>query len=300
MPQIPENFTELTDFDPILTDIFFMQYKEIMQQRQAVFAMRTSTKSKETDDRIGSFSDPKEFKGRVEFQTVRNDFEIVYTHTAFADGFQVERELLDDMQYEGIFTTASQMGTAFGRKQEKDAWGVFNNAFTAGASVGYDAKALCADDHPRSETDSTAVDNLSTAALTDSSLEDSILQLEGLGDDRGEEITTEVNLLVVPRALRKKAFQLTESELTPEDANNSANVHQGLQFMVVPRLTSTTAWFVLDTTMSKMFLKWYDRKPVEFAAEESFDTFMRRYRGYMRYSHGWSDFRWVVGSTGAG
>jgi phage major head subunit gpT-like protein len=224
---------------------------------------------------------------------------VTYTHTEFADGFQVERALLDDMQYEGIFTSASQMGTAFARKQEKDAWSAFNNAFSS-SYLGYDSKALCADDHPQSETDSTAVDNKSVAVLSDDALEDAIVQLQGLGDDRGEEISVMPNLLIVPRALRKTAFQLTESELTPEDANTAANVHEGMQFMVVPWLTSTTAWFVVDTAMSKTYLKWYDRIDTEFAAEDSFDTFMRKYRGYMRYSFGWSDFRWLVGSTGAG
>ena len=32
--------------------------------------------------------------------------------------------------------------------------------------------------------------------------------------------------------------------------------------------------------------------------EEDFDTFVAKYRGYMRYSYGFSDWRGMVGSTG--
>jgi hypothetical protein len=93
------------------------------------------------------------------------------------------------------------------------------------------------------------------------------------------------------------ALELVGSELTPENANNAINVHQGMQVLVWPELTDTNAWFLVDTTMAQRYLKWYDRVGVEFAAEQSFDTMMRKYRGYMRYSFGWSDFRWIYGSN---
>jgi hypothetical protein len=48
MAQISENFLELTDLDPVLTEIFFMHYDQHPQMRQAVYAMRTSSKRKET------------------------------------------------------------------------------------------------------------------------------------------------------------------------------------------------------------------------------------------------------------
>lgn len=36
----------------------------------------------------------------------------------------------------------------------------------------------------------------------------------------------------------------------------------------------------------------------EFKNEEDFDTFVAKYRGYMRYSYGFSDWRGMVGSKG--
>jgi len=296
MPQISDNFPQLVDLDPVLTEIFYQQYNQVPAMKNAVFGVSGSSKAKETDLLVGSFADPKEFKGQVEFQDVEADYEVEYTHTEFVDGFQVTRKMRDDMQYPGIMAAAGEMGVAFARKQEKDAWSVFNNAFST-SFAGYDAYPLCelTTGHPRSQSDTTQVVNELALALNHENLETAIQTLMGLGDDRGEEITIVPNLLIVPRALRKTAKELVESELTPESANNAINVHQGFAWMEVPYLTDTNAWFVVDTMMAKRYLKWFDRVGVEFAAENSFDTFMRRYRGYMRYSYGWSNFRFIVG-----
>lgn len=296
MPQISDNFSQLTDLDPVLTELFYQSYQNEFGAGGRLFNIQSSSKAKETDLRIGSFRDPGKFRGQVEYQSVLGDYEIEYVHEEYASGFQVERKLFDDMQYGGIFSAASEMGTAFARKREKDMASVFNNAFSS-SYLGYDSKALCANDHPRSKFDSTAVDNLAALELNSTNLETAIVAHQALGDDLGEEITIMPNLLIVPRALRKTALEITGSELTPENANNAMNVHMGMQTLVWPYLTDANAWFIVDTTMATRYLKWFDRVPVEFGAEQDFDTFIRKYRGYMRYSFGWSDFRWIYGSN---
>ena len=45
-------------------------------------------------------------------------------------------------------------------------------------------------------------------------------------------------------------------------------------------------------------LNFFWRVKPEFKNEEDFDTFVSKYRGYMRYSLGFSDWRGMVGSTG--
>lgn len=289
-------YTQLTDLDPVLTEIFYQHYREIAPKRNAIFGIRKSSKAKETDLRIDSFGDPTEFNGTVEYETADADYEVEYSHIEYAKGFMVQRSLLDDMQYEGIFGQASSMGTAFARKQEKDAASVFNNAFSA-SYLGYDSKALCADDHPRSKTDATTVDNALTLALNSANLETAIVTLQGLKDDQGEEISIMPDTLLVPRALGKTARELVGSALTPESANNAVNVHADMNLITWEYLDDTNAWFVIDSTMAKRYLKWYDRVKVEFDTIGEFDTLLRKYRGYMRYSYGWSDFRWVIGSN---
>jgi hypothetical protein len=100
--------------------------------------------------------------------------------------------------------------------------------------------------------------------------------------------------LVVPRALRKTALEIVGSERVPENANNTINIQAGQWNIIVdPYLTSSTAWWSVDSVLSRRYLKWYDRIGVEFAGTQDFDTMIWKYRGYARYGYGWSDFRWV-------
>ena len=292
-------FGQLTDLDPALDDIFIEAYNAVPDIIGMLFGVRTSTKEKETDLRIGSFADPVDFDehGSIVYDTAQADYEIEYKHTQLVSGFSVTQSMLEDMQYDNIFDRAEALGTAFARKRQKDAMSVFNNGFTAGAYAGYDTDALFSDSHNRSKTDTTSVDNNLALVLNSTNLETAITTHQGLKDDRGEEISTMPNILLVPRALRKTALELTESELTPESANNAINVHSGMQTLVSPYLTDTNAWFVIDSTMASRFLKWYNRILPTFAAEDSFNNLIRQYRGRMRYSYGWSDFRFAVGSN---
>ena len=298
MVQSSTQFSSLVDLDPVLEDIFFQAYSQVPMMGQTIFGMRQATKEKVTDQLIGSFGDPKLFQGKVEYDEALPDFDVEYSFPEYTNGFLITRKMLDDMQYDTIFDRAENLGQSFVRWEEKEKADILNGAFAG--STGYDAKVLCADDHPRSESDSTSVDNLLTAALSTDSLETSLVQLANLGDDRGEQTSVMGNLLVVPWQLRKTAFELVQSELTPENANNAANVHAGMKFMVWPFLTSATAWYVLDTGKSKLWLKWYDRIQLEFAAVDSFDTLIRKFRAYRRLGLGYSNFRFLVGSTGAG
>lgn len=299
MPQISENFRQLTELDPILREVFFLQYGQIPARGGAFINELTSTKGAEFDLRVGSFGDPEAFAdvGQITYDEAQADYQITYRHAKYGHGFVVDQDMLDDNQYAGILDRAANMGTSFGRFVQKDQASVLNNAFTAGATAGYDSVALCSASHPRSQSDSTTVSNTNTLPLNHDNLETAIITHQALGDDRGEEISIMPNLLVVPRALRKTALELTESELTPESGENAINVHMGLQTMTWEFLTDTNAWFLIDTAMAKRAMKWYWRKRPAFDAEDDFDKDARKFRGLMRYSFGWSDWRWIYGSN---
>jgi len=289
-------FKFLTDLDPVLTEIFFQQYRQITPSLLGpVWGVRTSTKASETHQRVGAFGDPQPWQGQVHYDAAEPDYQIAWTHTTYTLGFKVTRELIEDNQYQQIFTSAANLGQSFNRKIVKDEAGVFNNAFS---TLGYDGKALVASDHPRSKTDSTAVSNtLGTAALTDANLEAAIVKLEELGDDRGEATAAMATHLVVGRQLRTTAFKLTGSQLEPETANNAINTHTGIIPIVHPMI-SGKKWFVIDAPMAQQALLWYWRIQAQFAAaEDQSSTLVRSFFGRMRYSTGWQDFRWIVGSN---
>ena len=82
-------------------------------------------------------------------------------------------------------------------------------------------------------------------------------------------------------------------------ADNDANPYKG-QFKIIDwlYLTSTTAWFLIDT--SEHELNWFWRKRPDFKSDELFDTEYAVYKSTMRFSRGWSDWRGVWGSQGDG
>jgi hypothetical protein len=55
-------------------------------------------------------------------------------------------------------------------------------------------------------------------------------------------------------------------------------------------------WFLIDPTIAELLFFW--RKRLEFKSETDFDTDQYKYKGYMRYSYGYSEFRGVIGSPG--
>lgn len=299
MTQSSAGFTELTDLDPVLAEIFFQKYRQITPMLlNQIIGVRSSQKAKETTQRVGSFGDPQPWEGQVHYDDANPDYQIEWSHEQLTLGFKVEKTLLEDNQYQGIFDSAGNLGQSFNRKVVKDEASIFNNAFTAGATAGYDGVALVSASHPQSKTDATTVSNtMGTAALTEANLESAIVQLEGLGDDRGEETVAIATHLVVGRAQRMKALKLTGSTLEPESGNNAINTHTSLTPVVHPLITGNK-WFVVDAPMALMSMLWWWRLQAQFDADDDKGkTLIRSYYGRMRYSFGWQDWRWLVGSN---
>jgi phage major head subunit gpT-like protein len=289
-------FKFMTDLDPVLSEVFFQRYTELQPMLLGpVWGVRESTKASENSMRVGSFGDPQPWQGQVHYDTPDIDYPVSWSHTTYTLGFKVTKEFIEDNQYSEIFTSAANLGRSFNRKVLKDEASVFNNAF---ATVGYDGKVLVATDHPRSKTDSTATSNsMGTVALTDANLEAAIVKLEELGDDRGDATGAMATHLVVGRQLRATAIKLTGSTLEPESGNNAVNTHTSIIPVVHPMI-SGKKWYVIDASMAQQSLLWYWRVRPEFAAaEDESSTLIRSFYGRMRYSMGWQDFRWIVGSN---
>ncbi len=84
----------------------------------------------------------------------------------------------------------------------------------------------------------------------------------------------------------------------PGTADNDANYvrSQGWSVIVWDYLTDANNWFMIDSAMAAQHLFWIDRVPLEFTADPTGDFNLEaKYRGYMRYSYGWSDWPWLYG-----
>lgn len=321
------NFAAL--LEPKLRKIFYETYDEVEEQYSKVYHVLNSKKAKETDYGLGAMGAWAEFGSstaavtgtndmpEVPYATIPAGLERTYTHKEFAKGFIVERKFIDDEQYNVINKMPADLARAGRYKVETDAATLFNNAFSkdvggTGLSAIYDGVALIDDAHPLLATgvaapglksDGTALatgktSNKVIGALSDTTLKAALLKMRQQCDEAGKLIQMKADTLVVPPQLEFLALELIKSSQKVGTSDNDINTLQGsLKVVVLDFLTDADAWFVMDSKRHQLNFFWRVRP--EFKREEDFNTLVTKYRGYMRYSYGCSDFRGVVGSAGA-
>ena len=285
--------------EPGLRKIFYEEYDQIPTMIPELFNMQTTDKPFEKDQSIGTMGDFPKFEGTVEYDRPYEGYTVTYEFPEFAKGFKIERKLYDDDMYNIINKQPAGLAISAARRRESDAASIFNNAFS-GSYTGGDSKALCATDHPSKAPGQSDRSNKGTSALSHASLQTAKNAMRGTVDDRGGKISVVPDTLVVPVALEETAWELIESAGKINTAENNPNIHHGKYKLIVwDYLTNDNNWFLIDSRYSRLFLNWFDRVPLEFAMEEEFDTLVAKYRGYMRYDAGFSDWVWIYGSEPA-
>jgi len=295
------NFGKL--LEPGLRKIFFETYGELPEQYSKIYNMKTSSKAKEYDWGMGAFGDWTQRTSQVDevaYKTLSPGLERTYTHNAFTQGFMITREMYEDEQYGQMEKMAKAMARSGRAKVEKDAIQILTDAFTVN---GYDGVPLCSDSHPLLDSASSG-DNLTTGVLSDTNLKKAIQLMKATVDEAGNLIQLNPTVLVVPPALEDTALRLLNSQKITGSDHNDTNMYlsqAGIQVLVMDYLSaaaggSDTAWFLMDGMRHELNFFWRIRP--EFKNDDDFDTFVAKYRGYMRYSYGYSDWRGIVGSTG--
>jgi phage major head subunit gpT-like protein len=295
--------------EPGLRKIFMETYKEVPEQYSQVFNVQDSKKAIETDLRMGGFGmwEKKDSAGMVKYQDVPDTQALQYIHEEYASGFTVERKLVDDEQYGQIGKMAKALGRGARATIETKAATIFNNAFTTN---GFDGVPLISASHKRLDGGTmsnqlAATDGAGAAngALSDRNLKAALIQTRRQVDDKGILIQVQPKILVVPPSLQFIAKTITNAQNvsvngTGSGITNDPNTLPNLKVVVMDYFTSNTSWFLIDPTVAELNFFW--RKRLEFKQDEDFSTMASKYRGYMRFSVGYSDYRGIFGSTGVG
>ena len=293
---IQEQWAEL--LEPGLRSIFDKQKDAIVAESRipTLFNVIGSTKAQEHFLGVGGFGDWNAYDGVIEYDDNVQGWKTTLTHEEYTKGFKVGRKLVDDDQYSIINPQPKGLALSATRTREKHAASVFNNAFS-GSYLGGDSVALCGS-HPYSPVDTTTHGNAGTTALSYDSVVATKKLMRLFVDDRGEYVTVMPNLLLIPAALEDTAWTIVNSMNKPGTADNDGNYvgSQGWQVLVWDYLTDANNWFMIDQAMMKMHLMWLDRVPLEFTMDPTSDFNLEaKFRGYMRYSYGWSDWPWLYG-----
>lgn len=293
--------------EPGLRKVFFDTYMEYPEQFSKVFNVESSKKAIETDLRMGGFGtwNQKGTMDSTEFADPTKDEIIQYQHSTWSKGFRVEKELIDDEMYSQIKKMSANLGRGARATVEIQAATVLNNGF---GNTGYDGVSLFATNHPRLDGGPT-VSNLltkasisgspTTTALSENALQAAMILSAQQVDEAGIKIQMNPKILVVPRNLEFTALQITKSVNLPGTNYNDINPLAGrLEVVVLDYLTNNNAWFIMDRTIAQLNFFW--REKLNFKSETDFESDIYAYKGRMRFSVGYSDWRGIIGATGDG
>jgi phage major head subunit gpT-like protein len=302
---ISENFAEL--LEPGLRSIFNLQFSELTAASRipVLFNVIPSSKASEYFLGVGGMSDWNTYEGAIEYDDTEQNYKTTLTHEEYVKGFKVERKLVDDDQYNVINVRPAQLAMSAARTREKHAASIFNNAFSS-SYLGGDGQPLCESaGHPYSPSNASTQTNEYTTGY--SLTYDNVVTVRRLmrefKDDRGEMVAINPDTILVPPELEETANRIVNtmnggSPQVPDQVNYADNFinRVGMRTIMWDYLTDANAWFMIDSRLARQHLLWIDRTPLEFALDPTSSyTLEARYRGYMRYSYGWSDWRWVCG-----
>jgi hypothetical protein len=223
-----------------------------------------------------------------------------YQYKVYGLAFALTKVLVEDGDHIRIGQTyAKHLAQSLVETKETLAANVLNRAFN-GAYAGGDGKSLVATDHPI--INGTFSNQLATAAaLSQTSLEQILIQVRNAVDNNGKRIRLNPTKLVVSPSNVFQAEVLLKSVLRTGTGNNDINPVKSMGLLSggqanLSRLTSTTAWWV--ETDAPEGLKLMMRRPLEKSMEGDFETDSMRFKSTERYDIGWTDPRGVFGTAG--
>ena len=291
------------ELEPGLNALFGLEYKRYENQHAEIFETENSDRAFEEEVMLSGFGNAQvkaEGQG-VSFDDAQETFTARYTHETIALAFAITEEAVEDNLYDRLASRYTKaLARSMSNNKQVKAANVLNNAFD-NTYKGGDGKELCATDHPILA--GSFKNELTTSAdLNETSLEQALIDIAAMVDERGLKIAAKGNKMIIPSALQFTAERLMKSAGRVGTADNDINavksmgmVPQG--YVVNNFLTDTDAWFIRTDVPNGM--KMFVRAPIKTAMEGDFDTGNVRYKARERYSFGWSDPRGIFGSPGA-
>ena len=224
-----------------------------------------------------------------------------YIYQVFGLAFALTRVLVEDGDHIRLGQVyAKHLAQSLVETKELLCANVLNRAFNS-SYVGGDGVSLINTAHPIAS--GTFSNQLSTAAaLSQTSLEQMLIQVRQAVDNNGKKIRLQPLKLVVAPGNVFQAEVLLKSVLRTGTANNDINPIKSIGLLpegasVISRLTSPTNWWIQTDAPEGM--KLLMRRALEKTMEGDFETDSMRYKATERYQVGWTDPRALFGTPGA-
>ena len=292
------------ELEPGLNALFGLEYKQYENQSAEIYTTESSDRAFEEEVMLSGFAQARvkpEGSG-VAFDNAQETFTARYTNETIALAFAITEEAIEDNLYDRL---ASRYTKALARSMAstKNVKGAspLNNGQPGGTFKSGDGKTLFATDH--TTIAGSFSNTLATAAdLNETSLEQALIDINALTDERGLKIAAKGVKMIIPSALQFVAERLMKSQGRTSTADNDINAIRSMGmipqgYRVNNYLTDSDAFFIITDVPNGM--KHFNRAPLTTKMEGDFDTGNVRYKARERYVFGVSDPRGIFASPGA-
>jgi len=290
------------ELEPGLNALFGLEYKTYENQSADIYTTESSDRAFEEEVMLSGFAQAqvKPEGSGVVYDNAQETFTARYTNETIALAFAITEEAIEDNLYDRL---ASRYTKALARSmaQTKQVKSVnpLNNGF--GTFQSGDGVSLFNTAHPTIA--GTVANTLATAAdLNETSLEQSLIDIAAMTDERGLKIAAKGMKMIIPSALQFTAERLMASAGRVGTADNDINAIKSMGmipqgYSVNNYVTDTDAFYIITDVPNGM--KHFQRTPLSTKMEGDFDTGNVRYKARERYVFGVSDYRGIFASPGA-
>ncbi len=242
------------ELEPGLNALFGLEYKQYENQHAEIYTTESSDRAFEEEVMLSGFANAnvKVEGSGISYDEAQETYTARYTHDTIALAFSITEEAIEDNLYDRL---ASRYTKALARsmsnaKQVKAVTPLIQGLPSTDNFDSGDAVSLFSTNH--STVSGTAVKNTLTtqADLNETSLEQALIDIAGMTDERGIRVAARGMKMVIPSANQFNAERLMKSPGRTGTADNDINavasmgmVPQG--YRVNNFLTDTDSWYII-------------------------------------------------------
>jgi hypothetical protein len=292
------------ELEPGLNALFGLEYKQYENQHEQIYTKETSDRAFEEEVMLSGFASAqvKPEGSGVTYDSAQETYTARYTHETIALAFSITEEAIEDNLYDRL---SSRYTKALARsmaqtKQVKAVNPLIQGLPTTDNYDSGDGVSLFNTSHPTIA--GIVANTLATQAdLNETSLEQSLIDIAAMTDERGLKIAAKGVKMIIPSELQFTAERLMKSAQRVGTADNDVNAIRSMGmipqgYVVNNFLTDPDAFYIITDVPNGM--KYFERSPINTKMEGDFETGNMKYKARERYSFGVSDFRGIFGVEG--
>ena len=295
------------ELEPGLNALFGLEYKRYENQHAEIYTTESSDRAFEEEVMLSGFAnaDVKAEGQGIAYDDAQETYTARYTMETIALAFAITEEAIEDNLYDRLSSRYTKaLARSMSNAKQVKAASPLNNGLpgvTTGKFTSGDGANLFSTSH--STIAGNVKNTLTTQAdLNETSLEQSLIDIAALTDERGLRIAAKGVKMIVPSANQFNAERILKSQGRTQTADNDINainsmgmIPQG--YRVNHFLTDADSFYIITDVPNGM--KHFERTPLTTSMEGDFDTGNVRYKARERYVYGVSDFRGIFGVEGA-